>query len=103
MDLPRDAAARHSRLGDTTTHCTRPKTSRLPHENDKATSGEHILYSDLAQIREDMQHMNASTRAEAKSHVLGTLSGRPSVDWPWQRATTRAVAPPRTPAPRPCL
>jgi hypothetical protein len=59
MDLPRDAAARHSRLGDATTHCTWPETSRLPHKNDKSTSGEHILYSDLAQMREDMQPMDA--------------------------------------------
>jgi hypothetical protein len=59
MDLPRDAAARHSRLGNATTHYTRPETTRLPHENNKATSGEHILYGDLSQIREDMHPMDA--------------------------------------------
>jgi hypothetical protein len=59
MDLPRDAAARHSKLGDATTHCKWSETSRLPHKNDKPTSGEHILYSDLAQIREDMQPIDA--------------------------------------------
>jgi hypothetical protein len=80
MDLPRDAAVTHSRLGDATTHCTRQETSRLPHENDKATSGERILYSDLAQICKDMNPMDASTWAEAKSPVLGALSGRPSAD-----------------------
>jgi hypothetical protein len=53
MDLPWDAAARHSRLGDMTTLYTRSETSRLPHENDKATSGEHI------HIHEDMEPMHA--------------------------------------------
>jgi hypothetical protein len=59
MDLPRDAAARHSRLGNATTPYTQPETSRLPHENDKATSGELILYSDIAHICEDMEPMDA--------------------------------------------
>jgi hypothetical protein len=48
----------------------RPKTSRLPHKNDRAQSGEHILQWDLAQIREDLEPMSAGTRAEAKFHVL---------------------------------
>jgi hypothetical protein len=36
MVFPRHASAKHWRLGDTTTHFTRPKTPRLPHINDKA-------------------------------------------------------------------
>jgi hypothetical protein len=70
MDLPRDAAARHTRLGDATTLFTSTKTPWLPHENDKATSGEHILHSDLAQIHEDMEPMSAGTGADAKRHML---------------------------------
>jgi hypothetical protein len=70
MDLPRDVAARHSKLGDATTLCTRPKTSRLPHKNDKAYPGEHILQYDLAQIREDLEPMGVGTGAEAMCHVL---------------------------------
>jgi hypothetical protein len=70
MDLPRDAAARHTRLGDATTLCTSTKTPQLPHKNEKATSDGHILHSDLAQIREDMEPMSAGTRADGKRHVL---------------------------------
>jgi hypothetical protein len=70
MDLPWDAAARHSRLGDTTTLCTRPETSRLPHKNDKAYLGEHILQYYLAQIHEDLEPMGIGTGAEAMCHVL---------------------------------
>jgi hypothetical protein len=44
---------------DTTTLCTLPQTARLPHTNDKALSGEQILRSDHAQIREDLQPMGA--------------------------------------------
>jgi hypothetical protein len=70
MDLPRDEAAKHTQVGNMTTPCTDPKTPRLPHENDRAQSGEHILKWDLAQIREDLEPMSAGTRAEAKHHVL---------------------------------
>jgi hypothetical protein len=70
MDLPRDEAATHTQLGDATTLCTSTKTPRLPHENDEAQSGEHILHSDLAQIREDMEPMSAGTGADAKRHML---------------------------------
>jgi hypothetical protein len=41
-----------------TTLCTQPQTARLPHINDKALSGEQILCSDHAQIREDLQPMS---------------------------------------------
>jgi hypothetical protein len=70
MDLPQDEATRHTRLGDATTPCTSMKTPQLPHEKYKAQSGEHILQSDLAQIREDLESMSAGTGAEAKCHVL---------------------------------
>jgi hypothetical protein len=70
MDLPRDEAARHTRLGDATTLCTSTKIPQLPHKNDKAQMGEHILHSDLAQIHEDMEPMSAGTGADAKCHVL---------------------------------
>jgi hypothetical protein len=70
MDLPRNEAARHTQHGDATTSCTNMKNPRLPHENDKAQSGEHILQSDLAQIREDLEPMSAGTGAEAKRHML---------------------------------
>jgi hypothetical protein len=70
MDFPQDAAARHSRLGDVTTLCARPKTSRLPHKKDKAYLGEHILEYDLAQIREDLEPMGIGPGAEAMCHVL---------------------------------
>jgi hypothetical protein len=76
----------HCHLCDTTTLCTLPQTARLPHTNDKALSGEQILCSDHAQIREDLQPMGAWTRVEAKSHVFDRLPDRPSADWPWQRA-----------------
>jgi hypothetical protein len=36
-----------------------------PHTNDKAQSGEQILHSDLAQIREDLRPFGVRTRAEA--------------------------------------
>jgi hypothetical protein len=36
-----------------------------PHTNDKAQSGEQILHSDLAQIREDLRPIGVRTRAEA--------------------------------------
>jgi hypothetical protein len=68
--LPRDKAVRYIRLGDATTLCTSMKTPRLPHKNDKAQSGEHILHSDLAQIREDTEPMSAGTGADAKRHML---------------------------------
>jgi hypothetical protein len=51
MVLPRDTPVRHWQLEDTTTHCTRPETPRLPHINDKAYIREQILHSNLAQIR----------------------------------------------------
>jgi hypothetical protein len=70
MDLPQDAAGRHSRLGDVTTLCTRPKTSQLPHKNDKEYLGEHILEYDLAQIREDLEPMGIGTGAEEMCHVF---------------------------------
>jgi hypothetical protein len=63
MVLPRDAAVRHWQLGDTTTHCTRPKTPRLPDINDKAYIREHILHDDLAQIHEDMKPIGVRTGA----------------------------------------
>jgi hypothetical protein len=69
MVLPRDAAG-HWQLDDTTTHCTRPKTPRLPHINNKAYTREQILHSDLAQIREDMKHVGVRTGAEAMCHML---------------------------------
>jgi hypothetical protein len=94
MDLPWDSTLWHCHLSDTTTLCTQPQTARLPHINDKALSGEQILCSDHAQIREDLQPMSVWTRAEAKSHVLDVVSGRPSADWSRQRA-------PRAWSPRP--
>ena len=86
MVLPRDSTLWHCHLCDTTTLCTLPQIARLPHTNDKALSGEQILRSDHAQIREDLQPMGAWTRAEAKSHVFDRLPDRPSADWPRQRA-----------------
>jgi hypothetical protein len=65
MVLPQDAAVRHWQLEDTTTHCTQPKTPRLPHKNDKAYIREQILHCDLAQIREDMKPIGVRTGAEA--------------------------------------
>jgi hypothetical protein len=70
MVLPREAAVRHWQLDDTTTHCTWPKTPRLPHINDKAYIREQILHDDLAQIREDMKPIGVRTGAEAMCHVL---------------------------------
>jgi hypothetical protein len=94
MVLPRDSTLWHCHLCDTTTLCTQPQTAWLPHINDKALSGEQILCSDHAQIREDLQPMSAWTRAEAKSHVFDRLPDRPSADWPRQHA-------PRAWSPRP--
>jgi hypothetical protein len=70
MVLPRDAAVRHWQLDDTTTHCTRPETPRLPHKNDKAYIREQILHGNLSQIREDMKHIGVRTGAEAMCHAL---------------------------------
>jgi hypothetical protein len=92
--LPRDSTLWHCHLCDPTTLCTLPQTTRLPHTNDKALSGEQILCNDHAQIREDLQPMSAWTRAEAKSHVFDRLPDRPRADWPRQRA-------PRAWSPRP--
>jgi hypothetical protein len=36
-----------------------------PHTNDKAQSGEQIIHSDLAQIREDLRPIGVRTQAEA--------------------------------------
>jgi hypothetical protein len=68
-----------------TTHCTQPKTPRLPHINDKAYIKEQILHGDLAKIREDMKPIGVRTGAEAMCHVL---------DRGW-RAGARQPAPPR--------
>jgi hypothetical protein len=86
MVLPRDSTLWHCHLYDTTTLCTLPQTTRLPHTNDKAPSREQILCSDHAQIREDLQPMSAWTRAEAKSHMFDRLPDRSSADWPRQHA-----------------
>jgi hypothetical protein len=94
MVLPRDSTLWHCHLCDMTTLCTQPQTARLPHINDKVLSGEQILCSDHAQIREDLQPMSAWTRADAKSHVFDRLPDWPSADWPRQRA-------PRMWSPRP--
>jgi hypothetical protein len=70
MVLPRDAEVRHWQLDDTTTHCTQPKTPRLPHINDKSYVREQILHGDLAQICEDMKPIRVRTGVEAMCHVL---------------------------------
>jgi hypothetical protein len=70
MVLPHDATVRHWQLEDTTTHCARPETPRFPHINDKAYIMEQILHGDLAQIREDMKHIDVRTGAKAMCHML---------------------------------
>jgi hypothetical protein len=61
MGLPRDKASIHNQIGDVTTPCIDPKTPRLPHENDIAQLGEHILQWNLSQLREDLEPMSDGT------------------------------------------
>jgi hypothetical protein len=62
---PWDQAFWHWHLGDATTPCPLPKTARSPYTKDKAMSGEQILHSDLAQIREDLRPIGVRTWVEA--------------------------------------
>jgi hypothetical protein len=49
--------------GDNSLSLTRNRSA--PRTNDRAQSGEQILHSDLAQIREDLRPISVRTRAEA--------------------------------------
>jgi hypothetical protein len=76
--LPRDSALWHWHIGDVTTLYPWPKTTQLPHTNNIAQSGEHILQWDLAQICEDLEPMNTwkrphcvSPRVRSRAQVLG--------------------------------
>jgi hypothetical protein len=92
MDLPRDSTLWHCHLSDATTLCTQPQTTRLPHINDKAPSGEQILCSDHDQIREDLnlwafelgqkQRATCSTPCQAGRARTGRGSARPACGRP---------------------
>jgi hypothetical protein len=63
-----------------------------PHTNDKAHSGEQILHSDLAQIREDLRPIGVRTRVEAMAPRVRPRLTRPV------HPSSRTRAQPCTPA-----